>query len=142
MEQSSRPNIITIYAINYPFEHHEDIAKILESVCPHVLFDKESPIRVRFDCDNAPFGSLSRKDCAIKPNRAFIYAIKTRSEGICGAKEGSQETFAYLNFYPMELKKIEMANQKTLSELNTIYDALIEVYDPATFHLGWVSFIA
>lgn len=129
MEQSSRPNIITIYAINYPFEYHADIAKILESVCPHVLLDKESSIRVRFDCDNTP-------------NRAFIYAIKTRSEGICGAKEGSQETFSYLNFYPMELKKIEMANQKTLSELNTIYDALIEVYDPATFHLGWVSFIA
>lgn len=126
MEQSSRPNIITIYAINYPFEYHADITKILESVCPHVLIDKESLIRVRFDCDNVP-------------NRAFVYAIKTRSEGVIG--EGSLTTFAYLNFYPMELKKIEMANQKTLSELNTIYDALIEVYDPATFHLGWVSFI-
>jgi hypothetical protein len=132
MEQSSCPNIITIYAINYPFEYHEDIAKILESVCPHVLIDKESLIRVRFDRDDAP-------------NRAFVYAIKTRSEGICGGgsvSEGSLSTFAHLNFYPMELKKIEMANQKTLSELNTIYDALIEVYGPATFHLGWVSFIA
>lgn len=106
--------LVIHYGISYPIEDHADILTLL----PEGVFSSKT-ITVSVDDETLP-------------NRAFIYANDTVINCVSNGM-GS----AYINFYPAELKKLELRNKAQLTEINDIYDLLVKDYLPETFHLGW-----
>ena len=113
--------LIFNYGISYPIEDHEDILKLLPE---EIKSGISKTIRLCLDNNETP-------------NRGFIYVIGTHIDAI---RNGNGST--YINFYPTELKKVELINKAELSELNMIYDKLIVEFLPETFHLGWSAFLS
>lgn len=110
-------SIILQYGISYPIDDHKGIVDILGDI-------NDADIELSLDNE-------------INPNRGFIYARKTRIHSINNGRGSS-----YINFYPVELKKLELIHKRELSKINEIYDRLIVEYTPESFHLGWSIFLA
>jgi hypothetical protein len=112
-------NILFYYGISYPIDDHEDILKLL----PEDIINDSSIIGLRMD----------NKENA---NRISLFVKPTQIYGVMNGNNSP-----YLNFYPMELKKIELKYKNELSELNQLYDKLIIDFLPETFHLGWSAML-
>lgn len=110
-------NILFYYGISYPIDDHQDVLKLLHE---DIINNDSSIIGLRAD-------SLD-KDA----NRMSLYVKSTCIYGVINGNGSS-----YLNFYPAELKKIELKYKNELSSLNQLYDKLIVELLPETFHLGW-----
>lgn len=102
------------YGISYPIDDHKGIMELLGDS----LTNSQTIV--------------AELDNELTPNRGFIYVRKTRLYSVDNGAGSS-----YINFYPVELKKLELTYAKQLSEINEIYDRLIVEYTPETFHLGW-----
>ncbi len=102
------------YGIHYPIDIHDQVLKV---------YSDEAMIVYGYDDDD-------------NPNRVFIYVPETQIYGTLSDKPNT-----YLNFYPIELHKIELQYKQKLIELNQIYDKLIKQIDSSHFHLGWTSYI-